>query len=317
MIYQFHNLRKTESSSLYILIILIILMSLSIPISSADYWSSSVHTNGTSWSIERQSENVSFTQTGIVEGKVSEIGITPVGRKVEGYYSQYANYKANDVGMSERTSARKGDISYVEGTVLEATDYGTITEDLVKPADSPYYSIDYTETWPVIFGSYRQIRYTGSNIDRRDLAKNNQDYAGTSLLYNKELSEETRSFLVLQRMNASVIATDEDIVQAEFMPTKSLQYSTMIHTTGIADLNYRLTGPEYDPKHRNYPAVAEGHERYSGTYDISRNINMRSIFIEGDIVNYDWLPCSCSEGFLEIPNSYGKGYDSESIFNQI
>ncbi len=82
----------------------------------------------------------------------------------------------------------------------------------------------------------------------------------------------------LDRMNATVMATDDAILQADFMPTKYLGYLIKAKTTGIANLGYRQTGQHYDVKRRAYYAINEDNERYYGIYTLGRKIEMRSVF---------------------------------------
>jgi hypothetical protein len=91
------------------------------------------------------------------------------------------------------------------------------------------------------------------------------------------------------------------------------------HTTGIADLKYRLTDSKYDFKHALYPVLSEGEERYVGTYNISRSIHIKSDFEKSDLENStteDWLPC-CFAGWSDM-NSLDKrdsGVSAKEIFD--
>jgi hypothetical protein len=66
------------------------------------------------------------------------------------------------------------------------------------------------------------------------------------LLYNKELTKEMNMGLLLKRLNATVVATNGAIVSADFIPLKEMDYRITAHTTGIADMKYRQTGPTYN-----------------------------------------------------------------------
>ena len=120
-------------------------------------------------------------------------------------------------------------------------------------------------------------------------------------------------------MNATVIATDDSILLAEFKPTKYLGYLINAKTTGIADLSYRLRDSQYDVKHQSYPALSEGEERYYGTYDLTRKIEMRSIFEKSNDTDDEaesWLPC-CYEGWndMSLLDQKGFGTDAKGIFD--
>jgi len=99
-----------------------------------------------------------------------------------------------------------------------------------------------------------------------------------------------------------VLATNDSILLAEFKPTKYLGYLIQAKSTGIADLSYRLRDFQYDVKHQRYPALSEGEERYYGTYDLARKIEMRSVFEKSDDTNDEvdsWLPC-CNGGWNDM-----------------
>jgi hypothetical protein len=129
---------------------------------------------------------------------------------------------------------------------------------LTKPSGTNVFTLTYFEEWPVSLTASRSLHYSGKQINDRDFEGNNRDFIGSNLLYNPVLSEERRSLMWLQRMNATVHATDEAILDAEFMPTKYLGYTISTQTTGIADLRYKQTSPQYDVKRRDYPAINEG-----------------------------------------------------------
>ena len=260
--------------------------------SSADSasWSSTVSTNSSSWSIFRQSENLSFDYSQSVQGTVSPIDYH--GRALGSYYSGYQEVDVNDIRLRDRTSAFQGRYASEELTSLRSDDITyPVYLNITKPAGIPVYTIDYFERWPVILKSSKSIKYSGKEINDREFAGNNLDFAGSNLLYNKELTKETKVGLLLKRMNATVLATNDAILSADFMPTKEMDYRIKTHTTGIADMKYRQTGPSYEVKPGIYQAVNEGEERYYGTYNITRHIHMNSDF-QNHTLTYDWLPCT-------------------------
>ena len=152
-------------------------------------------------------------------------------------------------------------------------------------------------------------------INDRDFEGNNGDFAGTSFLYNRELSMEQMTVIWLQRMNATVLATNDSILLAEFKPTKYLGYLIRANSTGIADLSYRLRDYRYDVKHQNYPVLSEGDERYYGTYNLSRKIAMRSIFDNYDTSEYDWLPCCCTNNWINMGMQDLQVYNADRVFS--
>ena len=87
--------------------LLFIIILATISSASADYWHSSIGTNSSSWSINRQSGNMTFIQSSLVEGKIAPIEFH--GVLLNPYSSYYSEVKANDVRLRERTSALEGD----------------------------------------------------------------------------------------------------------------------------------------------------------------------------------------------------------------
>ena len=283
---------------------------------SATFWSSTVGTKSSSWSIYRQSGNLSFDYSQSVQGTVSPVDYH--GRSLSPYHSAYQEVNVNDVRLRDRTSAFQGNYSSEGLMYLRSDTSNSISIDTTK-FGSPVYTIQYVEQWPVILKYGKNMRYSGREINDREFVGNNLDFAGSSLLYNQELSKDTYAGLLLKRMNATVLATDDAILSAEFMPSREMIYRINTHTTGIADLKYRLTDSKYDFKHALYPVLSEGEERYVGTYNISRSIHIKSDFEKSDLENSttdDWLPC-CFAGWSDM-NSLDKrdsGVSAKEIFD--
>jgi hypothetical protein len=289
---------------------------------NAVYWSSSVDTNSSHWSIYRESSNISFNLSSSVDGKVSPVESR--GRILIPYQSYYEEIGANDVRLRQRTSSLEGSYKASDEIMMQSVVYPDEIEITVdKPAGTDLYTIEYkNEKWPVFIKASRTLAYSGLQINNLDFEGNNGDFVGANFLYNHELSKAQRSVIWLQRMNATVVATNESILLAEFKPTKYLGYLIQAKTTGIADFSYKLRDFQYDVKHQNYPALSEGEERYYGTYDLSRKIEMRSVFEksndtnDADYVADTWLPC-CYEGWNDMmyfdKKSFGTG--AKGIFD--
>ena len=277
-------------------------------------WSSSVDTNSSHWSIYRESSNFSFDLSGSVGGEISSV--ESHGRILKPYQSFYEEIGANDVRLRERTSALEGSYKSADEIQMQSIVYPNDIEILVdKSIGTDVYTIEYTgEQWPVSIKASRAIAYSGQQINDRDFEGNNGDFAGTSFLYNHELSKEQRSVIWLQRMNATVLATNEAIILAEFKPTKYLGYLIRANSTGIADLGYRFRDYRYDVKHQTYPPLSEGDERYYGTYDLSRKIEMRSSF-ENLEPEDSWLPSCASWNDMEYLDQTGFGIDANRVFD--
>jgi hypothetical protein len=289
---------------------------------NADFWSSSVEANSSHWSIFRQSSNFSFNLSSLVEGKISPVESR--GRILSPYQAYYAEVGSNDVRLGQRTSALQGSYTSSDEITMQSIVYPDKIEITVdKPAGTDLYTIEYKdEKWPVFMKTSRTLSYSGQQINDRDFEGNNGDFVSASFLYNRELSKEQRSIIWLQRMNATVLATNDTIQSAEFKPTKYLGYLIEASTTGIADLGYRLRESQYDVKHQSYPVQSEGEERYFGTYYLSRKIEMRSVFDkindtdDADYVADTWLPC-CYGDWNEMMHfdKKGLGNDAKGIFD--
>ena len=292
--------------------------------SQATFWSSSVTTNSTSWSIFRQSQNMSFEYTQMVEGNVSAVDYR--GRSISPSISSFHDLRANDVRLRGQTAALAGNYSSEEKISLEGYTPESIYITTSKEAGSPVFQVDYSEQWPVIFRSAKFIHYDGRQINDAEYLGNNQDYAGSSFLYNRQLTRESNVAMILRRMNATVIGVNntqkgqkinEKLTDAKFMPSREMLYRLNASSTGIADLKYKIASSSYDFVPGIYPAAIEGEERYAGKYYIERRLYTRSDYIrrneteEGD----DWIPC-CSAG-IDGESSYPSGLQksTEEVFD--
>jgi hypothetical protein len=230
------------------------------------------------------------------------------------------------VRLRERTNALEGSYKSTDEIKLQSTVYPDEIDILVdKPVGTDIYTIEYkNEKWPVFLKAIRTLTYSGQQINNRDFEGNNGDFVGANFLYNHEFSKEQRSVIWLQRLNATVLATNDSILLAEFKPTKYLGYLITARTTGIADLSYRLRDSQYDVKHQNYPALIEGEERYYGAFDLARKIEMRSVFEkpndttdeEADTWLPTWLPC-CIGGWdgMEQSDQSDFGTNPKRLFD--
>ena len=284
------------------------------------YWSSHVDTDSSHWSIYRESSNISFNLSSFVEGKISPVESRY--RSLHPYQSYYEEVGTNDVRLRQRTNALEGSYKSTDEIMMKSTVNQNDIDILVdKPIGTDIYEIEYeNERWPVFIKAGRTLVYSGQQINDRDFEGNNGDFVGANFLYNHELSTEQKSVIWLQRMNATVLATNDTILLAEFKPTKYLGYQIQAKTTGIADLSYRLRDSQYDVKHQNYPALSEGEERYHGTYNLTRKIEMKSVFEKYNDTDDEvdsWLPC-CNNGDwndLAQLDQKGFGTDAKEVFD--
>jgi hypothetical protein len=248
-------------------------------------------TDGSSWWIHRQSGTMKLDLASSVDGDIAPIAVTPVGRILSPYYSGLADLEANDVRLQERTAALEGTYSSEELISLKAEAEADVNLTYAKPSGSDVWTINLEERWPVTLNASRTVDYLGKNINDRDCTENNGDSVGSTFLYNAELSRERNAFLRLDRFNATVVATNDTIVSADVFATRSTVYDTKSHSTGIADLRYRQIDSRED-------LINLGEERYTGTYDITRRVEMESVY-NNTMNETDWLSC-CVGGCTDL-----------------
>lgn len=341
-------------------IALVALLLLSIDLCAADSWWAYISTPKSSWSINRESIAINFEYSQSIDGKISPVEFN--GRELKPYFAKYVGVKANDVRTWDRTAALEGSLSSDESLRLksstlperlcegDAGDYCEYCQVCDVPCCYPYqvslavwkhsgdstFNIPIFEKWPVVINESKTLLYQGKGINQRDFSGNNMDYAGSNFLYNKELAEDLSINLSLSRMNITAEGTDTAINSVELKTTKDLDYRIKAHTTGIADLSYRQASGTYDFKHKTYPDLAKGDERYYGTYDIERKVKISSKHA-GEACNTtdpdlqglfnswcecftqdksadSWLPC-CQGGWSDMSYIDKNGHSADGIFD--
>lgn len=268
---------------------------------------------GSTWSLSRQSQNISLNLTSSVTGTIAPLEYH--SNYLHPCQSIYRNIIANDVRLNERNSALEGNYSSEEFISLDAQISSAGGLEYVKPPGTNIWIFTYTENWPVVLTSSRSLKYSGMGINDHYLASNNLDFICSNLLYNRQLSENQRTIMWLNNLNATILAADHrGIIDAELQPNKYLGNLMQAHTTGIADLSYRVNNPHYDAKRKTYPASLEGSERYTGTYDLAQRIETRSNNTIYDYDSYDWLPCSTDWNDISLGTG-NQGLSSEELFD--
>ena len=256
---------------------------------SAASWTGSVKTDSGSWYMTRESSNVSFTYEQSVQGQISPVDYR--GRTLSPYHSFYEDVKFNDVRVKERTAALQGTYGSEEKLRLKSNTNDSVNATIYKPAGSDVYTIDFYEHWPVKLSYSKSMNYSGKEINNREFVGNNKDFVGANFLYNHEFSKERSLNMSLERLNATILASDEVIYTGEVKATRDTQYKLQTHSTGIAAFKYRQVGASDE-------ILNEGDERFVGIYDITKNIRMKSRFDKIQKED-DWLPC-CSGGFFSM-----------------
>lgn len=270
----------------------------------ATIWSSKVKTNTSVWSIERDSQNISFELTQSVRGIVSPVDYR--GRSLSPYHSSFCELQQNDVLLRGRTSALVGNYSLEESIFLKSDTTEPVSAIMTKVANSPYMLVNYFESWPVVIKSSRQINYSGENINDMSLVGNNQDYLASNFLYNKKLFAKTNAGMLLTDMNVTVLAMllprssefNDTLISARFMPDREMIYGIWAESTGIADLKYKLSESEYDFKHSIYPTAIESDERYVGRFSIRRSMSSKTVFLNRT-TDDGGIPC-CFDGHSDL-----------------
>jgi hypothetical protein len=273
---------------------------------NAATWSGFVKTDTDTWSIIRESSNLSFNYEQSVQGQIAPVHYRH--RTLSPVHSYYEDIEKNDVRVKERTAALQGSISSEEQLKLFSSINDSVNLSIDKPAGSDIYDIEFYEHWPVTLSYSKSMNYSGKEINNREFVGNSKDYAGANFLYNKEFSKERSLNMSLDRLNASILATDEVINLGEVKATRDTQYRLQTHSTGIANFKWRQVDTDDS-------ILNQGDERFVGTYDIVKNIRMKSRF---ELARNDdsWLPC-CSEGWsdMRLPDKKGFGASAKGIFD--
>jgi hypothetical protein len=201
--------------------------------------------------------------------------------------------------VKERTAALEGSLSIEELLTMHSSINNSVNASWYKPAGSDLWTIDFYEKWPVKLCYSKSMDYSGRGINNRDFVGNNRDFVGANFLYNTEFSKERTLNASLERLNATILATDESLQDVLIKATRSTQYRLKAHTTGITNIKYRQVGPEGK-------IANAGDERFAGVYDIEKNILMKSRF---DLYRAedDWLPC-CYGGWSDMNYRDQKGF---------
>lgn len=273
---------------------------------SAASWSGSVKTDSGAWSITRESSNLSFIYEQSVQGQIAPVHYRY--RTLSPFHSYYKDIKQNNVRVKERTAALQGSFSSEEQIKLISWTNDSVNLTIDKPAGSDIYDIEFYEHWPVTLNYSKSMNYSGKEINNREFVGNNKDYVGANFLYNHEFSKEQSLNMNLDRLNATILATDEAINLGEVKATRDTQYGLQSHSTGIANFKWRQVGAEDE-------ILNTGDEQFVGVYDIVKNIRMKSRF---DLARNDdsWLPC-CSSGWSDIrlPDKNDFGVSTKGVFD--
>jgi len=278
---------------------------------SAESWTGQVITNASSWQISRHSTNLTMDISGYVYGTISPVDRG--GRMLSPYAHYSKDVAANGVDIKERTAAYQG--MYTAEEVLKMRSrISSAGYELDKPAGTPIWTVEFYSDWPVLINSSRSIDYIGRNINDREFIGNGEDYIGAAFLYNMKLAKEQHFNLSSRSLNATVIVTDEGILNARLDENKDIDYGLKAHSTGIADLKFKQFSSMYQLESGEYAPLSESEERYVGDYNITRKIKMRSNYTWDKPEEDTWLPC-CSDGWAGMTPPGKIGHSAESVFD--
>ena len=265
-----------------------------------------VETEGDTWYLFRESNNMSFICEQSVQGQISPVDYR--GRTLSPYHSYYEDVNLNDVRVRERTAALEGIYGSAERLRFVSSTGDTVSGTITKPSGSNIYTISFYEHWPVGLSYAKSMSYVGRQINNREFVGNNGDYIGANFLYNRAFSKDRRLLMNLEKMNATVLATDININQAEIMATRDTQYRLQSHSTGIASFKYQQAGAE------DGEILNAGEERFAGTYDMIKKLRMKSNFTLNQNDD-EWLPC-CDGGYASMAAPDQETFRSaEGVFN--
>jgi hypothetical protein len=278
---------------------------------SAESWSGYVGANNGFWQISRHSTNITADISGSVEGSISPVDYRGRVLSPYAYYSKDA--VANDVEIRERTAARQGMYKSVDLFKMESNLSSAPGYKIDKPAGSSIWTTEFYADWPLLMSSGRIIDYIGRNINDREYISNGGDSVDTAFLYNMKLTKERDLNLSTRNLNATIFATNDSILSASLDEEKEIDYGLNSHSTGIADLKFKQSGPYYIVGSRDYEVLSEGEERYIGDYSLNRKIKMISNHTRERLED-EWLPC-CYEGWADLNPKDKTGHSAESIFD--
>ena len=278
---------------------------------NGESWSGYVTTNTSSWQIARHSTNLTMDISGYVEGTISPV--ERQGRVLSPYAHYSKDVDANGAQIKERTAAYQGKYRAEEILKMRSR-ISSVGYELDKPAGTPIWTVEFYADWPVLINSSRSIDYIGRNINDKEFIGNGEDNVGATFLYNIKLSKEEHFNFSTKSLNATIIATDEQILSANLDEIKDLDYGLKVHSTGIADLKFKQTGSQYMVESGAYAPLSENEERYVGDYNIIRKIRMASNHTREKLEDDKWLPC-CSNGWVEMTPRDKIGHSAESIFD--
>lgn len=277
-----------------------------------DSWFGYVKTTGNSWSIYRHSSNITFELDQDIKGEVKPFE-GPNGRKLNSYCSYFEEMDINDVRFKQRSAALEGIYSSSAKIKTESEVKPPVMMNILRLSSPDIYKIDYCENWPVSTSISKNLEYSGKGINEWDSSGNSQDFISTNQLYSTDISKKFNIMINQTRMNVSVLAMENGVLQANAYPTMDLNYGLSLDATGISDIKSQQSS---SADLNGVPSEDHGSimidERYQGRLNMTMSIHMKSQ--QDKIVQNDtWLPC-CNPGSSMVLDE-GVAHSAEEVFS--
>jgi hypothetical protein len=222
--------------------------------------------------------DIDFRYSGVTEGNISTINVTPAGRTIKSYSSYISNIKVGSSRLHERTSALEGSYKSEDSKRFRYQQHELFDVALTSPLSNwRIRGLLEISSW----GAHRAINYSGEWINDRDYSSSLFTNTSTQFLYNKNFTK-----------------------NRDFQSARS--YSLEANTTGLTDLQfkYRFLSQIGRDVPTSTDVVSE--QRYYGNFNVTANPRQKFEFISDNSTILYITPCSellnytyCSQGWLD------------------
>lgn len=209
---------------------------------------------------------IQFDYNGFSQGNISDIEITPKGRRMSSYHSHLANIKSKKLNLIERTSALQG--TYETHDFIKFRYTSAMISDM--SIVSPFLQINFTEYVTVSsWDAKRTLEYSGKSITDRDYTLNDFDQ------YGKDI-------------NAALFYNNKELSKERTFASPGL-FSVKANTSGRSEFNFNHSS--------NYGSFVID-EIYNGKFNLSiknsHDFGSNIYYIDNSICN-DWLGGLCDK----------------------
>jgi len=298
-----------------LLILSILLISILFPgMVLCDSWFGYVKTTGNNWSIYRHSSNITFELDQDIKGEVKPFE-GPNGRELTSYCSYFEEMDINDVRFKQRTAALEGNYSSSATVKTKSEVKPPVTLNILRLFDPDIYVIDYYENWPVRTSISKNLEYSGKGINEWDSSGDDHDFISTNQLYSTDLSKKFDITMNQTRMNITVLAMENGVLQADAHPTMDLNYGLSLSATGISDIKYQQSAAD---DLNGIPSDDYGNimidERYQGPLNMTLSIHVKSQQ-DKTMQNDTWLPCCNLDSSMALDE--GIAHNADEVFGSL